>query len=147
MESIPQVLILLCLSGQEPKLITGQEHFDGRTFNTFFFAKFSISVISAAKGIASFLLEGPCKLLSKKGLFGGMGTMGFFFLCLNITTTSLGKGFLLGATYGAYLYGTAESIYSHSNETIVLYWACFNLLPQLILVSEFKITDDELIIT
>ena len=36
--------------------------------------------------------------------------MGFFFLCLNITTTSLGKGFLLGTTYGAYLYGTAEDI-------------------------------------
>ena len=127
LESIPQVLILLCLCGQEPKLISGHNYFYNYTLlNTFFFATLFTSVISAAKGIASFLLEGPCKLLSKKGLSGGLGTMGFFFLYLNITSTLLGKGFLLAGAYGAA---------SNADEKVVLYWACFNLLPQLILVS------------
>ena len=90
--------ILLCLWGQHPRLITGKFAFYG--IDPLFFATFATSLISAAKGIASFLLEGPCKLVPKKGLFGGMGTMGYIFLCLNITSMLLGKGLMLAFSYG-----------------------------------------------
>ena len=119
---------MLCLWGIHPKLITGQKFIE-YGINSFFFATFIMSLISASKGIASFLLEGPCKLLPKKGLFGGMGTMGFIFLCLNVTSTIVGKGFLL---FGAY---DVASRNSNADGTVALYWVCFNLLPQLILVS------------
>ena len=68
-------------------------------FDPFFIATFATSLISASKGIASFLLDGPCKLVSKNGLFGGLGSMGFIFLCLNIIATLIGKGLMLAFTY------------------------------------------------
>ena len=119
--------ILLCLWGIHPKLISGDEKFGSPYENPLFFATFITSLISASKGIASFLLEGPCKLLPKKGLFGGMGTMGFIFLCLNVTFTIVGKGFLLGIAY--------SWAGNRADVKVVLYWACFNVLPQFILVS------------
>ena len=92
--------ILLCLWGQNPRLITGQTYFNLLWYiDPLFFATFVTSIISSAKGIASFLLEGPCKLVPKKGLFGGMGTMGYIFLCLNITSTLIGKGLMLAFSF------------------------------------------------
>ena len=96
---MPQVHILLCLWAQNPKLITGQRKFRLTDIDPLFFATFITSLFSAAKGIASFLLEGPCKLVPKKGLFGGLGTMGFIFLCLNITSILIGKGLMLASSY------------------------------------------------
>ena len=90
---------MLCLWGQNPRLITGQHLEDSFNIDPLFFATFVTSLISAAKGIASFLLEGPCKLVPKKGLFGGMGTMGYIFLCLDITSTLIGKGLLLAFSF------------------------------------------------
>ena len=100
-ESVPQVHILICLWAQNPRLITGHWRFGlyGIDPDPLFCATFVTSLISAAKGIASFLLEGPCKLVPKKGLFGGMGTMGYIFLCLNITSTLIGKGFMLAVSF------------------------------------------------
>ena len=62
----------------------------------FFLATFISSVFSASKGIAGFLLHGPCKLVPTDGLFGGMGKLGFILLVLNIASTICGKGVLLG---------------------------------------------------
>ena len=98
-ESVPQVHILLCLWGQNPKLITGQSDIGFDHIDPLFFATFTTSVISASKGMASFLLDGPCKLVPKNGLFGGLGSMGFIFLCLNIIATLIGKGLMLAFTY------------------------------------------------
>ena len=98
-ESVPQIHILLCLWAQNPKLITGQQYFGFAGIDPFFCATLVTSIISAAKGIVSFLLEGPCKLVPKKGLFGGLGTMGFIFLCLNITLILIGKGLMLAFSY------------------------------------------------
>ena len=61
----------------------------------FFLATFISSVFSASKGIAGFLLHGPCKLVPTDGLFGGMGKLGFILLVLNIASTLCGKGVLL----------------------------------------------------
>ena len=128
LESIPQVHILLCLWGIHPKLITGNSHGSRNPQNNLFLATFFTSLISAAKGIASFLQKGPCRLVSDIGLFGGMGTMGFIFLCLNISLTLVGKNFLL-----FWAYNIAGR--SNSDEKVMLYWACFNIVPQFILVS------------
>ena len=98
-ESVPQVHILLCLWGQKPRLITGKQNFGFYDIDLLFLATFATSIISASKGIASFLMDGPCKLVPKNGLFGGLGTMGFIFLWLNIITTIIGKGLMLAFTY------------------------------------------------
>ena len=129
LESVPQVHILLCFWGIHPRLITGQNRISFYNLDSLFFATFLTSLVSAAKGIASFLLEGPCKLLPQKGLFGGMGTMGFIFLSLNITSTLLGKAFLLFISYEGIAYD-----FKDPNGKVILYWALFNLIPQLIMV-------------
>ena len=61
----------------------------------FFLATFISSVFTASKGIAGFLLHGPCKLVPTDGPFGGMGKLGFILLVFNIATTLCGKGILL----------------------------------------------------
>ena len=61
----------------------------------FFLATFISSAFSASKGIAGFLLHGPCKLVPTDGHFGGMGKLGFILLLLNIASTLCGKGVLL----------------------------------------------------
>ena len=155
-ESVPQIHILLCLWAQNPKLITGQQYFGFAGIDPFFCATLVTSIISAAKGIVSFLLEGPCKLVPKKGLFGGLGTMGFIFLCLNITSILIGKGLMLASSYylgigrnfrktkvNAANVSKIPQFRTHiailhnffQDYTVVIYWACFNILPQFILVS------------
>ena len=91
LESLPQVFVILCLWGQNPQLIRGQSASE----KFFFYATFGSSIISAAKGLANFLLNGPCKLLPNDGLFGGMGKMGYIFLVINIAFTICGKGLTL----------------------------------------------------
>ena len=92
LESLPQVLVILCLWGQSPELIRGRSGLE----SIFFTATFASSVFSAAKGLTDFLLYGPCKLLPNDGLFGGMGKMGYIFLLINIAFTICGKGIYLG---------------------------------------------------
>ena len=93
MESLPQVFVILCIWGQNPELITGRNTSEA----IFFIGTFASSVLSAAKGMADFFLNGPCKLLPGDGLFGGMGKMGYIFLVINIAMTIFGKGiFLIG---------------------------------------------------
>ena len=68
-------------------------HFDNSLKKeVFFWLTFASSVFSASKGIAGFLLYGPCKLVPTNGLFGGMGKLGFILLVLNIALTLCGKG-------------------------------------------------------
>ena len=91
MESLPQVFVILCIWGLNPELIAGRNTSEV----IFFIATFASSVLSAAKGVADFLLNGPCKLLPADGLFGGMGKMGYIFLVINIAMTIFGKGIIL----------------------------------------------------
>ena len=83
------MLILWVFLGNE---LTGH----GTTKYAFFLATLASSVFSASKGIAGFLIHGPCKLVPADGLFGGMGKLGFILLVLNIASTLCGKGVLLG---------------------------------------------------
>ena len=145
--------ILLCLWGTTG-LISGHHRFSlfSVLHNPLFFATLLSSFITAAKGIASFLLIGPCALVPKKGLFGGMGTMGFIFLFFNIASTLLIKSSMLAISFYDNLvvfewvntandskYTTIQTIHYgtiyHFQASFVIYWSCFNLLPQLILVS------------
>ena len=88
LEAVPQVHIMFILWNLIGYRITGQNI-------AFFQAAFVSSVFSASKGIAGFLLHGPCKLVPTDGLFGGMGKLGFILLVFNIATTLCGKGILL----------------------------------------------------
>ena len=95
LEAVPQVLIIFILwgySGWESwELTSGRSKQEG----VFFLASFTSSVFSASKGIAGFLLHGPCKIVPADGLFGGMGKLGFILLVINIASTLCGKGVLL----------------------------------------------------
>ena len=75
LESLPQVSILLCLYYKKRLLLSGQN----TTENILFVATFSSSVFSATKGLADFLLNGPCNLLPNDGLCGGIGKWVIFF--------------------------------------------------------------------
>ena len=112
MESLPQVFVILCLWGQNPELIIGRNTSEA----IFFIATFASSVLSAAKGMADFLLNGPCKLLPADGLFGGMGKMGYIFLLINIAFTLCAKGATFEITY-----------YPHSIKNVSLFLTYINI--------------------
>ena len=122
LESLPQVHIILCLWGQNPQLISGRNMSE----ISLFIATFVSSVFSASKGLGDFLLNGPCKLLPNDGLVGGMGKMGYIFLLINIAFTLCAKGISLGL----------ERI---NMSVIHCRVACFNILPQFIMVSKFTL--------
>ena len=108
LESLPQVLVLLCLWRKNPQLLSGQNTSE----KIFFIATFSSSVFSAAKGFTDFLLNGPCKLLPNDGLFAGLGKMGYVFLLINIAITICAKGVNLGLSedyYSASVYNVSLS--------------------------------------
>ena len=91
-----QVHIILCLRMQNPDLFGGYvEKLNNSYESTLFWATFASSVFSASKGIADFLLNGPCKLVSREGLAGGMLKMGYIFLVINIIASICGKGTVL----------------------------------------------------
>ena len=114
------MLILGMLWIFNPRLIAGQDKFGITIYagslahlqdtNPWFLATFFSSLFSAAKGIAEFVLHGPCKLLTKDGLFSGIGTFGFLLLTINIFCSIIGKLILLALAYGG---SNSESIYEH----------------------------------
>ena len=104
-----------------PRMIAGQEKFSIailigelrlQDVNPLFLVSFYSSLFSASKGIADFLLLGPCRLLTKDGPFSGIGTFGYILLTLNIFCSILGKLILLAFAYGGFttLHGF-DSIY------------------------------------
>ena len=109
---MPQVHIILILWGFFGRRLTGFRwpSVSISSEGAFFLATFTSSVFSASKGIAGFLLHGPCKLVPTDGLFGGMGKLGFILLLLNIASTLCGKGVLLGITFVRSILGTVSSL-------------------------------------
>ena len=101
---MPQVHIILILWGFFGRRLTGFRwpSVSISSEGAFFLATFTSSVFSASKGIAGFLLHGPCKLVPTDGLFGGMGKLGFILLVFNIAATVCGKGVLLGFLFTHY---------------------------------------------
>ena len=98
---MPQVHIMLILWGFFGHKLTGSVYGPMVSREALFFlATFISSVFSASKGIAGFLLHGPCKLVPTDGLFGGMGKLGFILLVLNIAATLCGKALSLGVLTG-----------------------------------------------
>ena len=96
LESIPQIHILLVILSQtltnsSHELVVGKSRSD----QILFWTTFSLSVFSATFGIAKFLKVGPCCLVSSHGPLGGLGSIGFLTLMLNIASTLLLKGILL----------------------------------------------------
>ena len=108
---------------------TGTISFDPKDVDFLYMATFISSLLSAAKGIASFLMDGPCILLSKEGPLGGMGKMGFIFLYINILTTMMAKGLLIYFGYSDPNNLKLESPKPGIN------WIFSILFPHLLLVS------------
>ena len=69
------------------------------------------SVLSSSKGIADFLLIGPCKLLTRDGPLSGILTCGYILLTCNIYVCMLAKFELLAFAYGGYGDAYGDSIY------------------------------------
>ena len=126
--------IVLCIWGFRSDLLF-KDNFGYRRagfFDSFEFLIFSytLSVVSASKGLADFLLHGPCKLLPTNGKLDGMGTVGYLLLFLNIAATMVAKGFFLIAGIGI-----AEARNSEFRKLVPIIWASLNILPQFIMVS------------
>ena len=112
---MPQVFILFALVLQNPDVIFGGDA-------TWFWVTFSTSIVSAAKGIATLLKEGPCKLVPNQGLMGGYGLIGFILLFFNVGITLIGKGYSLG-------------IFTYGQPIVFVKNTCVTFLPSLIFVS------------
>ena len=92
MESIPQIHILLTIWVQDSRTAIGED----KDWNiVLFLTTFSLSVFSATFGIAKFLKVGPCHLVSSHGPLGGLGSIGFLTLMMNIASTLVLKGLML----------------------------------------------------
>lgn len=100
LESVIQMHIVLCIFGLRWEILYKDNY---NPFNKvgffdsleFFIFTFTLSVVSASKGLTDFLLHGPCKLLPTTGKIDGMGTIGYLLLFLNIAATMVAKGVLL----------------------------------------------------
>ena len=79
--------------------------------NPLFLLTLISSAFSSAKGIADFLLIGPCKLLTRDGPLSGILTCGYLLLTINIFLCFLLKFELLAFAYGGYGNSYRDSIY------------------------------------
>ena len=87
---------------------------------------FSISIISAAFGIAKLLKNGPIKLVRKDGKIGGYGTPGFILLMFVVAFNMIGKATWMALDFEG---PWAQKV------TVVWIWALTCILPQLLLVK------------
>ena len=117
-EATPQVHITLILMGQS---VLGDEQYDPLVW-----ISFSISIISAAFGIAKLLKNGPIKMVRKDGKIGGYGSPGFILLMVVVASNMIGK-----ATWMAigFIGGPSHKV------TVVWMWLLTCILPQLLLVK------------
>ena len=102
LESLIQAHIILFIWGSNYDILfeppwNYSKYSDSGFFGSgpFFILTFTLSGLSAAKGLAGFLLHGPCKLLPTTEKFDGMGSVGYLLLFLNIVITMVAKGFVL----------------------------------------------------
>ena len=63
-------------------------------------ATFFISLVSAGKGIATLLKEGPFKLVPSQGLLGGYCQIGFILVFVNVVATLVGKIWVFAILFG-----------------------------------------------
>ena len=104
-------------------MLIGQEYF--KEADSLLWTSFSISIISAAFGIAKLLKNGPIKLVRKDGKIGGYGTPGFVLLMVVVAFNMIGK-----ATWMVFVFeGPGDRV------TAVWIWALTCILPQLLLVK------------
>lgn len=95
LESIPQIIILLIMSVKDYEIIFTNKVTTWSERLPLFVVTFILSVFSATLGIAKFLKVGPCRLISSQGSLGGLGSLGFLTLWVNIASTLLLKGSML----------------------------------------------------
>ena len=86
---MPQVIILFSLYKSlyiDAYGLYKRDWIDGYGGVTFF-----TSLVSAGKGIATLLKEGPLKLVPSQGLLGGYCQIGFILVFVNVVATLVGK--------------------------------------------------------
>ena len=105
-------------------MLLGQDVLGREQLDPLLWTSFSISIISAAFGIAKLLKNGPIKLVRKDGKIGGYGTPGFILLMFVVAFNMLGK-----ATWMALDFTGSDKV------TNVWMWALTCILPQLLLVK------------
>ena len=101
-----------------------------------FFATFSSSVFSATLGIAKYLKDGPCRLVSDEGLLGGHANISFILLLVNIASIIVGKCLVL---YAITQNGSISPNFTVSY-TIALWVAICYFLPMIyvIMLDNFR---------
>ena len=104
-------------------MLIGQEYF--KEADSLLWTSFSISIISAAFGIAKLLKNGPIKMIRKDGKIGGYGTPGFVLLMVAVAGNMIGK-----ASWVAWAFA-----YANKKSAFVCIWALTCILPQLLLVK------------
>ena len=126
--------IILCIWGLRGEILFKYNYNSIFDSLGFFLFTFTLSVVSASKGLADFLLHGPCKLLPTTGKIDGMGTVGYLLLFLNIAATMVAKGLLLAFGFG---------LRNRNLVRIMWNWTSFNILPQIIIVLAFRIEAEQ----
>ena len=132
MESIPQILILICLFASNDRI-------SGSVAITL-----AVSIFSGSFGIAKFMKTGPCKMVpSTSGFLDGFLSLGFPAVVFSVIATCVGKGLLIPVVADGGEDGGPEGgglIFSK-----VAMWMALNLLPQLIYVS--TISNETIVVT
>ena len=122
LEATPQVHITLMLMGLDGSMDGWLDQV--RDPDPLLWTSFSISVVSAAFGIAKLLKNGPIKMVRKDGKIGGYGTPGFILLMIVVAFHMIGKAMWMAWEFG----------YRPQNVTVWM-WALTCILPQLLLVK------------
>ena len=105
--------------------VLGLEH-------SYLWTSFSISIISAAFGIAKLLKNGPIKMVRKDGKIGGYGTPGFILLMVVVALNMVGKALWMALGFMAILIGFIVG--NAQRLSVIWIWALTCLLPQFLLV-------------
>ena len=108
-------------------MLLGQDVLGDEQYSDYLlWVSFSISIFSAAFGIAKLLKNGPIKVVQKNGKIGGYGTPGFILLMIVVACNMIGK-----ATWMALDFLAERFDYG----TLVWIWALTCILPQILLVK------------
>ena len=96
-------------------------------FDVSFVVTFSLSVLSATFGVSKFIKLGPARMINNEKCFKGFCSITYVLLFLNICTTLVGRGFVIGN------YVWQLHFYDFGTNNIFFVILCFT--PQLLHVS------------
>ena len=129
MESIPTVIIQICLIFRDP--------YNARLIPDNFLIIFGSSVFNATFGISKTFKIGCCRLVPNEGILGGFFQLGFIILFINIASTFLLKASLLA--YSGFLLVFSSTHTDYTFTQIIFLWIGLNIIPQFLYVSKYQL--------